>query len=229
MVRINSETSYEREPSYKGLQSVDKTVFSATVIISRKASFFVTNNLLIVFLITFLSLTLFSAEPTDASSRLSSVFTLLLTLFAFKIVITNQLPTISYLTIIDKYQVLNIIYLTSICCWFAIITSLRFEDESKRRQLDVIMLYVFIGLLLSLNMFIFFLLIKSYVHIRQLASEERDYDEMVRNVPYDVLLYDYWVLLFFLSWYYKMFFSIIRIKPDYDKLFWENFFTIKLP
>ncbi len=191
MVRINSDTSYEREPSYKGLLPLDKTVFSATVIISRKASFFVTNNLLIVFLITFLSLTLFAAEPTDASSRLSSVFTLLLTLFAFKIVITNQLPTISYLTIIDKYQVLNIIYLTAICCWFAMINLLAFEEDARRRQLDLIMLYVFIGLLLSLNVFIFFLLIKCYMHIRQLHSEEIAYDEMIKDVPYDVKLYDY--------------------------------------
>ncbi len=191
MVRINSDTSYEREPSYKGLQPLEKTVFSATVIISRKASFFVTNNLLIVFLITFLSLTLFAAEPTDASSRLSSVFTLLLTLFAFKIVITNQLPTISYLTIIDKYQVLNIIYLTSICCWFGMINILTVDDENQRRRLDVFMLYVFSGLLLSLNVFIFFLLLKCYVHIRQLHREEVIYDEMIKNVPYDVKLYDY--------------------------------------
>lgn len=191
MVRINTETSYERVSLYKNIQSTEKTVFSATVIISRKASFFVTNNLLIVFLITFLSLTLFSADPTDASSRLSSVFTLLLTLFAFKIVITNQLPTISYLTIIDKYQVLNIIYLTSICCWFAMIKSLYFETESSRRHLDVIMLYVFIGLLFSLNVFILYLLIKSYIKIRKLSSEENDYDRTIRNLPYNVELYDY--------------------------------------
>lgn len=192
MVRINTEASYERDSMYKGvITTTDKSVFSATVIISRKASFFVTNNLLIVFLITFLSLTLFSAEPMDASSRLSSVFTLLLTLFAFKIVITNQLPTISYLTIIDKYQVLNIIYLTSICCWFAIIKSLQFEEESTRLYFDKILLYCFIGLLLSLNVFILYLLISSFIKIHKLKSEEIEYDRMIKNLPYEVKLYNY--------------------------------------
>jgi hypothetical protein len=192
MVRINSEASYERDSMYKGvIKPADKSVFSVTVIISRKASFFVTNNLLIVFLITFLSLTLFSAEPTDVSSRLSSVFTLLLTLFAFKIVITNQLPTISYLTIIDKYQVLNIIYLTMICCWFAIIKALNFEDEYLRKQIDEMLLYCFVGLLFSLNVFILFLLISSYIKIRKLETEEIEYDRMIKNLPYEVKLYNY--------------------------------------
>ena len=143
MVRINSEASYERDSMYKGvIKPADKSVFSVTVIISRKASFFVTNNLLIVFLI-------------------------------------------------DKYQVLNIIYLTMICCWFAIIKALNFEDESLRKQIDEMLLYCFVGLLFSLNVFILFLLISSYIKIRKLETEEIEYDRMIKNLPYEVKLYNY--------------------------------------
>lgn len=191
MVRVGTETSYEKDSDHKHLEHAEGVAYSATVVISRKASFFVTNNLVIVFLITFLSVTLFSDDPQQVSSRLSSVFTLLLTLFAFKIVLTNQLPTISYLTIIDKYQVLNIIYLTSICCWFAIIRSLPFDDLEKKRELDIIMLYMFIALLFFLNVFIVVLLLRSYAKIHRLKSEEREYNEMIENLPYEVILYNY--------------------------------------
>ncbi len=104
MVKVYTIASYEKETEYiQKTKKYDSDCLSISVTLTRKANFFILNNFSTVFIITLLSLTLFSATPINVSNRLSAVFAFLLTLFAFKIVTSNHLPTISYLTLIDKF------------------------------------------------------------------------------------------------------------------------------
>jgi hypothetical protein len=66
----------------------------------------------------------FSIDYTLVNSRLQSTFTLLLTSVSFKWVINRSLPTVSYLTILDKYAIICIIYLTLLAIWHSIIASM---------------------------------------------------------------------------------------------------------
>ena len=54
------------------------------------------------FLIDILSFTAFSMDSSSPSGRLSVTLTLLLTAVAFKIVLAQSLPTISYLTLLVR-------------------------------------------------------------------------------------------------------------------------------
>jgi hypothetical protein len=88
-----------------------KSKFVAVCTCSRIPLFYLINCYSFNLLITVLSLTLFVIDVKLAQNRISGTFTLILTSFSFKVVTSKSLPTISYLTSLDKYQLCCIIYL----------------------------------------------------------------------------------------------------------------------
>jgi len=71
--------------------------------VSRNFSYYIWNVFLILFMLTSLSFTAFTIEPSDISSRLSVTLTLLLTVVAFKLGINSTIPKIAYNTLLDTY------------------------------------------------------------------------------------------------------------------------------
>ncbi|CAF2564401.1 unnamed protein product [Rotaria sp. Silwood2] len=63
----------------------------------------------------------FSVTYNLPQNRLQLSFTLLLTAVTFKWVVVRCLPTISYLTTLDKYVLLSMVMLCVVCAWHAII------------------------------------------------------------------------------------------------------------
>jgi hypothetical protein len=64
----------------------------------------------------------FSVKPSLPQNRLQLSFTLLLTAVTFKFVVNRCLPTISYLTSLDKYVLASMFLLCVICSWHAFIS-----------------------------------------------------------------------------------------------------------
>lgn len=145
---------------------------SCGVVITRKSGFFMANNFLIVLAVTILSLNIFSIEADQVSSRLSNIFVLILTLLTFKIVTSSQLPTISYLTIIDKYQLVNVAFLSIIAFWMALV-NVFVSDVTLKKQYDQIFFYCAIGLVVLVNLWIAFYIVKSVIKIRQVNSKNK--------------------------------------------------------
>jgi hypothetical protein len=77
----------------------------------------VCNAFFLIFLITIQSLTIFSIDYKQVNSRLGSSFTLLLTSVSFKWVVNRSLPTVAYLTGLDRYAITCIIYLSLLAAW----------------------------------------------------------------------------------------------------------------
>ncbi|KAK7116118.1 hypothetical protein V1264_001857 [Littorina saxatilis] len=88
----------------------------------RRAGFFVWNVLAIMVLISSLSLCTFAVERTLPQNRLQLSFTLVLTGIAFKFVVGQSLPKISYLTILDKYILGSMALMHVVSVWHAVIT-----------------------------------------------------------------------------------------------------------
>jgi hypothetical protein len=86
----------------------------------RKPGFYISNAFFLIFLITVASLELFSIDCKLPQARLQSLYTLLLTSVSFKWVINRSLPTVSYLTSLDKYAIVCIFYLSLQAIWFSI-------------------------------------------------------------------------------------------------------------
>ncbi|CAF4866175.1 unnamed protein product [Rotaria magnacalcarata] len=68
-----------------------------------------------------MAFTTFSVTYNLPQNRLQLSFTLLLTAVTFKWVVVRCLPTISYLTTLDKYVLLSMVMLCVVCAWHAII------------------------------------------------------------------------------------------------------------
>lgn len=112
MVNITNVASYEQDSHYKHLKLNYHVgnAFHAAVRISRKSNMYVINSFSLVFIVTGLTFTSFVDNPEFANNRNKSLFSLLLTLFAYKITVSAQLPSVSYLTLIDKYMLLSILF-----------------------------------------------------------------------------------------------------------------------
>ncbi|CAF4503912.1 unnamed protein product [Rotaria socialis] len=59
--------------------------------------------------------------PNLPANRLQTGATLLLTSITFRWTVNRSLPTISYLTSLDKYAIISIFILVGLCIWHAII------------------------------------------------------------------------------------------------------------
>lgn len=77
-----------------------------SVSVRRYSGFVMFNVAVPVSIISFLSLATYSLPPENIASRLDSCITLLLTAVAFKFATASCLPQVSYMTVIDKYNLL---------------------------------------------------------------------------------------------------------------------------
>ena len=163
---------------YKMTQSNDsKCVVSCFA--SRKPGYFLMNAYPFVFLIAVLALTLFSVKNYDApEKRLPGSFTLILTLFNFKFVTNNTLPTISYLTSLDKYLLLSTICIVICCIWHALGGTL-IQPIELQQSVDRVMLAVISLFLLLIQVWFFFTLIRSFWKIKQLQKKNAQYEKMI--------------------------------------------------
>ncbi|XP_035663086.1 acetylcholine receptor subunit beta-type acr-3-like [Branchiostoma floridae] len=89
-------------------------LYNITAHVQRKTIFYMWNTVLILFVIMGLSFTVFSIPAEEHKDRLGITFTLLVTTVAFKLVVSQYLPTVSYLTLLDKYVLGCIIFQCSV-------------------------------------------------------------------------------------------------------------------
>ncbi|CAF0922000.1 unnamed protein product [Adineta ricciae] len=118
------EYSYEDE----NLSIVQKkhSVLAVTCCAARRPAYYYWNGFCLIFLITICAFCIFSIPPDLPQSRLQITCTLLLTSITFRWVVNRSLPTISYLTTLDKYAIISIIMLVLLCIWHSIIAAFIF-------------------------------------------------------------------------------------------------------
>ncbi|ESO92651.1 hypothetical protein LOTGIDRAFT_162572 [Lottia gigantea] len=104
---------------------------------ARRPGFFIWNIFLIMMLITLLSFATFAVEIFLTQNRLQLSFTLMLTGVAFKFVVNQSLPRISYLTYLDKYILSSMVYICLVCIWHSVIGQLHANNmDSMAKNLD---------------------------------------------------------------------------------------------
>ena len=102
------------------------SVFTFSFSIRRKFSFFVSNVIVLLALISFLALGPFCVAQTEIGDRLSIIFTLLLTAVTFKFVVSQSLPRVSYQTLLDQYVLVCIIYIFVMSIIIGVTTKIKF-------------------------------------------------------------------------------------------------------
>lgn len=92
--------------------------------VERRYMYFVYNVFSPIFLMSVLSLTTWSINPTIAGERLAATFTLLLSLIAFKFAIAQHIPLVPYLTYLDSYMCLAFLAMVMVALQNAICAQL---------------------------------------------------------------------------------------------------------
>ncbi len=123
------------------------------------------------FLITAVSLTAFSINNNYPQYRLQSTFTILLSAISLKWTIINRsLPSISYLTLLDAYQIANIAFICSSSIWHALDSQFFLEYK-----LDFYMFSVFLSIFIFKHVIFFIWIYTVNKKKRELEREEAHY------------------------------------------------------
>jgi hypothetical protein len=111
----------------------------------RLSGFFIWNALLPVFLITLASLTPFSVALDKVPSRLATTCTLIFTSVGIRWTIGRLLPTVSYLTSLDKYSISTLFIITIELCYHAIMGRYfkSFNTMERANYVDGIFFFIF--------------------------------------------------------------------------------------
>ncbi|XP_074660144.1 cys-loop ligand-gated ion channel-like [Tubulanus polymorphus] len=148
---------------------------------ARRPAYFFWNIFLITFLICSLSFATFAVTQEKPENRLQLSFTLVLTSVAFKFVVNQSLPKISYLTYLDKYVLASMIMLNVVCVWHAIIGSIAkavgIENKKKARDIETGVLCFLIGFYFLYNL-AFSIRIYSYACRRRRIMKQKDREYM---------------------------------------------------
>ncbi len=107
---------------------------------------FFLSAVILILLITTLAFATFAIGLTGPQNRVTIVGILLLTSINFRWVITQRLPSVSYLTLLDKYSIGCIMLLASLFSWDAIIGSFIIsKDVAYLKLIEVYAIYCFTG------------------------------------------------------------------------------------
>ena len=146
----------------------------ATTYCSRRPGFYFFNAFFLIFLITISSLTIFSVDCKLPQNRLQTTYTLLLTSVSFKWVINRSLPTVSYLTSLDKYAIVCIFYVCLLCVWHALV-GCSFWDKDLAKNLDQWLLIAFSVLFVIIHVVLGVWVFMAYSEIRKLKRREKKF------------------------------------------------------
>lgn len=141
-------TLYQTVCNNKNIKSTDYSndlhcTVEMSVVVTRNPNYYYWNSFLLIFIITMICLCCFSIRCDISSNRMIVSITVLLTLITFKRTLTRNLPSLSYLTSLDQYSLMNILIVFLNCLYHAILGVLTTEFcPTPFKQIDF---YAFIG------------------------------------------------------------------------------------
>ena len=109
--------------------------------VSRRSEYFMWNIIIIMIFISSLVFTTWTIDMHKVQNRLQLTFILLLSNITFKFSVSQTLPKVSYLTILDKYIIYSGAQLCLVAVQHAVPSHLFFEDPGEARHADLIALY----------------------------------------------------------------------------------------
>lgn len=106
---------------------------------------------MLIFLITVLGFVPFAFDPAAPQFRAQVTGLLLLTSVNFRWIVTQRLPSVPYLTSLDKYAIGSLLFLVCFCVWHSLIGSSIITTTDKK-NIDTYVLYGLAGLFLVYNL-----------------------------------------------------------------------------
>jgi len=165
-------TMDEKDQDYSSSRYKHPT-FTVTCRAARRPGYFYWNVFFLMFFITLMAFATYSVHPSLPQNRLQLSFTLLLTAVTFKWVVNRCLPTISYLTSLDKYVLGSMVMLCLVCAWHALVSAL---PASQRKYWDNVALVAAVLLYLFFHgVFVLWMYLFASSRRRIMAKKDREY------------------------------------------------------
>lgn len=135
-------------------------------------------------LITILGFVSFAFDTGAPQFRCQICGLLILTSVNFRVIVTQKLPCVPYLTSLDKYAIGNLFFLILFCVWHSLIGSnLISSDITIRKKIDRYVLLGSIILLILFNCIYLVWFVIMYRSIRKFEAEchEKSKNEIKKN------------------------------------------------
>lgn len=142
--------------------------------VTRRPLFYMFNVWLMSVLLGSISFTVFTLSPSELGNRLSSLFTLILALVAFKLVVAQSLPAISYLTMLDIFTMVSVGVISSIVIGLSLIAVFGPSTDDDMDSVDRIFFRVTLSLWLA---YILFFMAHSFILYRRRQKAVTKIDE----------------------------------------------------
>jgi hypothetical protein len=127
---------------------------------------------MLVFLITALGFVPFAFDPGAPQFRCQVTGLLLLTSVNFRWIVTQRLPSVGYLTSLDKYAIGSLLCLVLFCVWHSLIGSTMIaSDADSRKYVDKIVLISAASFYLLYNLFCIVWFIRMHRTIKKFQDE----------------------------------------------------------
>lgn len=161
---VSNKASYDKLKNY---QETNKSKLCFKCFCRRKSKYYFLNAFFLIFIVTLTSFNIFSIDCKTQTSRISMAISLLLTSISFKWVYNRSLPTVNYLTSLDKYSIIHILFICLLCVWNSIIATY-WDDKTQANQIDkwaliaFALLFALIQMIFIIKFFLFYLTIQKY-------------------------------------------------------------------
>lgn len=128
---------------------------------------------MLIFFVSILGFVPFSFPISTNHIRIQVTSLLILTSVNFRWIITKNLPTISYLTTLDKYGISALIFLVALCAWHGIISSSIKLDNSRfdNYTIDTIVLIIFAILFVLFHVIYILVFHKKYNRYKHVGKQ----------------------------------------------------------
>lgn len=138
------------------------------------------------FLLAYTSVCAFALNPVDGlGDRLSFLITLILAAVAFQFIVSQYLPNVSYLTVLDQYTFL---VFTLCCVLLGVVSWVGSADmtDERRIELDKLTLYVYLISLTAIQiLFVIYGYTRRKMQLRHLQYGEMDLNKINYNPDID--------------------------------------------
>eukprot|EP00415_Alexandrium_ostenfeldii_P000709 UN0709 len=167
----------------------------------RKSFFYVLNVVMIIFMIISCVFTAWATHPANIEERNDIDFNLVLTAVAFKLVLTEILPVVSYVTLIDYYINISCFFLVVVTVLHTVLPfrttsladnspltlpALSHQNEEELLRQDRLCLYIMGGLWIGFNIcYMLYLLIHKVTACRAHVAASRAKQQLYDNAMDD--------------------------------------------
>ena len=125
-----------------------------SMMVTRKPMFYITNVVCVMFIIVFITISVYGIPVDDYGSKLSITITALLTAVAFKLVANGFCPPVSYLTLMDKYILVSFATLLVIVAENFIVSQMEYDAAVKLDQafsILILLWWIFLHLFIAIG------------------------------------------------------------------------------